>query len=299
MFKRGIKRAHKMRERSERMTLYIAFPILLLWSFTLIYPFLWALINSFKTPIDYFDNSFALPKEWQFKNWSQAFTFLQVPKSDPFAPKAGFWELVFNSCWYVFGNAFITLFVCSALSYALAKYQNKWTGFLFKLSLVVMMIPIIGAMPARYKLLHDLGLAESPLYLVTAIGCIGSSTLLILHSFYKGISWTYAEAVFIDGGGHWTVYSKIMVPQAVPILIALFITNCITLWNDYLNPLTYLGDYPTLATGLYIVERGSLTANNKPLYFAVMLISVIPIFSLFCAFSDTIMSNVSIGGIKG
>lgn len=162
-----------------------------------------------------------------------------------------------------------------------------------------MMLPVIGSMAAEYKYFHLWGITNSPLYLVTALGSIGTSTFLILYSAFKAIPWTYAEAVFIDGGGNWTVFLRVMIPQAMPLLSAMFIMVCIGRWNDYMAPYLYLTDYPTLATGLFRLEHASLTVNNKPVYFAAVLISVIPIFVLFILCSKKIMSNVSIGGLKG
>lgn len=297
--KRWIGKEKKRRDRSERITLGVAFPLLIIWSITLLYPFLWALMNSFKTPIEYFRDSFALPEIWHFDNWKKAFTFLEVSKGDPWN-KAGFWELVWNSLWRTFGDAILSLASVSMIAYVCAKYANKWTKFLYALSVTVMIIPIIGAMPASYQLNHQIGMVNTPLRLVLNLGTgIGGANFLILYSFFVGISWTYAEAVFLDGGGHMTVFLKIIIPQSMPILTALFITTCITGWNDYLTSIMYMSEYPNLATGLYLVETGSLTANNKPIYFACILLSVIPVLAVFWAFSDKIMNNVSIGGIKG
>jgi ABC-type glycerol-3-phosphate transport system permease component len=55
--------------------------------------------------------------------------------------------------------------------------------------------------------------------------------------------------------------------------------------------------YPTIAVGLYEV-RESFT-NDRPVYFSAMIISIIPVIALFIAFSDVIMNNISIGGLKG
>ena len=70
-------------------------------------------------------------------------------------------------------------------------------------------------------------------------------------------------------------------------------------WNDYMSPYLYLGDLPTLAVALYYLENAGKTKYDKPLFFSSVLISVIPIFVVFVAFSNKIMNNVSLGGLKG
>ena len=247
---------------------------------------------------EYYANSFALPKNWLFSNWSTAFEVLKVPKSNPIY-ETGLWGMMFNSLWYTLGGGFLNILSATMLAYAVSKYRFKFCGFLYNLSIAVMMLPVIGSMAAEYKYFHLWGITNSPLYLVTALGSIGTSTFLILYSAFKAIPWTYAEAVFIDGGGNWTVFLRVMIPQVMPMLFAMFIMVCIGRWNDYMSPYLYLTDYPTLATGLFRLEHASSTINNKPVYFAAVLISVIPIFVLFMLCSKQIMSNVSIGGLKG
>ena len=276
----------------------IAFPILLLWSFTLIYPFVWAFINSFKTPMEYMKDSFSLPAEWAFSNWTTAFTALNVPLTDA-RRSANMFHMILNSIWWMVGNVALSNCVTIGMAYAIAKYKFRFGRFLYVLNLVLMTIPIVGAFPSQYSLYKSLGIMNTPFMLITCMGCLGGSNLMFYYSYFKNISWTYAEAVFIDGGGHWTVFLKIMIPQAMPIISALVILACITAWNDYFTALVYLRDFPTLATGLYLMSVSSTLSRNMPVYYAAVLWSVLPMFILFALFSNKIMTSVSIGGIKG
>ncbi len=286
------------RSKQEKIILGIAFPIILIWSLTLIYVFVWAFLNSLKTTPEYYADTFSLPKEWLFSNWGRAFDELEIPKSNPLYT-VNLWGMIFNSLWYMLGGAFLGIAANAMTAYALAKYDFKYCKVLYNLSVAIMMIPIMGSMATQLKLFKEWGISNSPLFLVTRVGALGGSTLLIMYSAFKSIPWSYAESVFIDGGGNWTVFLRIMIPQAMPLLIALFVTACIGGWNDYMTPYLYLPDYPTLATGIFRLEHASLISNNKPVFYAAVLISALPIFILFLIFSDKIMENVSIGGLKG
>lgn len=283
--------------KQERIIMWIVFPILLIWSFTLIYPFMWAFLNSLKTIPEYFQDTFALPQKWLFSNWGEAFKVLRIQKSN--GEFAYLWDMILNSIWYTLGGALLNTVSATMLAYAVSKYRFRFCKFLYNLTVVVMMLPVVSAMAAEFKYFNLWGITNSPLYLVTALGSIGSSTFLILYSAFKSIPWTYAEAAFVDGGGNWTVFLRIMIPQAMPMLSAMFILACIGRWNDYMSPYLYLSDFPTLATALFRLENTASTANNKPVFFATVLISVIPIFVLFVLCSKKIMSNVSVGGLKG
>lgn len=288
----------KIVSKQEIIVTAIVFPILLLWSITLLYPYLWAFLNSLKDPGEFLLDTFALPKKWLFSNWAEAIETLRVQKSNPLET-VGIVGMIINSIWWMFGSVAVNTIVTSMMGYALAKYDFKVGKFLHAFSLAIMTITVVGAFPSQYAMYTSLGIRNTPAMLLTSAGCIGSSGLLIYYSFFKNISWSYAEAVFIDGGGHWTVFLRIMIPQALPIISALAVIGCIGMWNDYFTPYVFLRDYPTLATGLYLLQTSSLTVNNKPLYFAVVLLSAIPIFVIFMCFQDKIMTSVSMGGLKG
>jgi ABC-type glycerol-3-phosphate transport system permease component len=107
------------------------------------------------------------------------------------------------------------------------------------------------------------------------------------------------EAAKIDGANFYQIYFKIMRQQASPLALTLGLLLFINKWNDYMSPLLYLPEKPTLATGLYryqtIVERN----GNYPVLFAGLFMCLLPILIIFSIFSDKMMNNINIGGLKG
>ena len=92
-----------------------------------------------------------------------------------------------------------------------------------------------------------------------------------------------------------------MLPQAIGVILSLYIVSFIGSWNDYYSPILFLEDYPTLATGIYIYEQTIFHDGNGdiPMLFAGVILSVIPILTLFIVFQDKIMSISLGGGLKG
>ena len=120
----------------------------------------------------------------------------------------------------------------------------------------------------------------------------------MLYAFFKSVPWSYAEAVFIDGGNHFTVFFRIMLPLAMPMVTTLFILSAIAGWNDYTTPMLYFPSFPNVAMGLYMVSQ-TLTRGDMSTYYAALVITTVPVVALFAGFSDKIMKNYSIGGLKG
>ena len=67
------------RDRQAKIILTIAFILFALYAFSLIYPFVWTLINSLKTNNDFFDNKLGLPNDWMFVNYKD--TLLTIRSS--------------------------------------------------------------------------------------------------------------------------------------------------------------------------------------------------------------------------
>jgi len=169
----------------------------------------------------------------------------------------------------------------------------------FSIAIISMTIPIVGATASYMKIIAFLNLYNTPFYtIVTSLGGFGGS-FLVYYGFYKSVSWSYAEATMIDGGGPYTIFFKIMLPQSVPIILTYFITGAIANWNEYQTMILYLPDYPTLASGLFEYQANSIRMADYPVYFAGLIISMVPTLLLFGIFSDKIMTSISIGGLKG
>ena len=114
------------------------------------------------------------------------------------------------------------------------------------------------------------------------------------------------EAAEIDGAGYFTVFFKVMLPHAMGLVGTLWIIAFIGQWNDYASARLFLGaepEYATIATGLqwlYQALKGKdeQYKNNYPMYYAAVIVTVIPMVVLFLCFQKQIMKLSLGGGIK-
>jgi len=279
------------RSKTERIVLTFVFIFFLIYAVSLLFPFIWAFLSSLKTDDEYYERVFALPKDWLFTNYVKAFDEFRIGRTKLVG-------MFFNSIWLAFAGTFCAVMVSSATAYVIAKYKFRGNSFLYKVAIFTMIIPIVGNLPAMYKLVLSLGL-DNPIGILALYAGGFGFNFIILHGFYRSLSWTYAEAGFVDGASDWWVYWKIMLPQAKSAIIAISILSCIGIWNDYLTPFLYLKNSPTLALGIYQFEIVQEQRSNVPIYYSAILLSIIPILSVFVFFQKTIMENTVAGGIKG
>lgn len=281
-----------LRTREEKIVLSIVTIIFILYSISLIYPFIWATFTAFKAPRDYRVNIFGLPEKWVFTNITKAFqTTIGNNKTTLFGM---FW----NSCWSSFLCAFCGILFSAMTAYVVTKYHFKGAKFLLSLAIVIQTLPLVGTAPAMFDLCKNLGLFDNP-WLFWIVWCGGFGyNFIVLCGFFRGVSWEYAEAAFIDGATHTQVFFRIMVHLIFPALFSLFLVGFISAWNDYYTMYLYLPSYPTLSVGVYLWKTIASQNGGDPVYMAALVISVIPVIILYACFNKVIMKNMNIGGLK-
>ena len=289
--KSGVKLGLKKRGKKEKIVFIFAFTVFAVYAGTYLFTFGWAFVVSLREKLEFLHNPFALPTILHFENYNDAFKALKVGETNLLL-------MFVNTVWYAGGATAIGVMASNILAYAVAKYKTTFTKFYYTLTIFIMLIPIIGALPQQYILYDNLGLINSPMFLITYVG--GTAYQFILfHGFYGGVSNEYAEAAKVDGAGHYTIMLKIMLPMSLPMSLAIGIITFIGYWNDYMTVLLFLPDFPTLATGLYLFQSQPEIRSHYPLYYAAIIMSTVPIVVLYASFQNMIMVNTVAGGIKG
>ena len=282
----------KGKTKTEMVVLWVLFLFFAIYALSLLYPFFWAFINSFKDKSEFVYEKFAFPSVWKWQNYSYAFSKMSIGS-------VPFYGAMINSVMLTVLSVLAILLSSSFSAYALSKYSFRGRNLLYSVAIFSMIIPVVGALPAQYKLIKDLNFDNMLGMVILQSGGFGFN-FLILYGYFKSVSWSYAEAALVDGAGDGKIFFSIMLPQAKPSLIAVGIIAGIGIWNDYYTPLIYLGDtWPTLSYSLYIFGNNMARSGDYPYFFAGSLIATIPVVLVFILFNNTIMTNTVAGGLKG
>ncbi|MBQ8196732.1 MAG: carbohydrate ABC transporter permease [Clostridia bacterium] len=286
------------RTRADKILFGIVFVIFLIQSISLFIPIAWLFMSSLKMPNEFFSvqpflghSQSALPLFWEFENYIEIFS----------NPNFKFMTMLFNSLWYTLTGTALEIFLPTMTAYVLSRYKFFGRNFLYTLIVITLMIPIVGTTGAALRFFGFLRVYDTLMFpLVAGLGGGFSGIFLVYYGFFKTISESYSEAARIDGAGHFTIFFRIILPQAAPIIFTYAITQAIGRWNDYISVLTYMKSHPTLASGLYELEKEQMHSDGDyPVYFAGLFLSLLPPVILFATFSQKIMTSVSIGGLKG
>lgn len=278
--------------------------ILLIYSVSLLIPFVWGLITSLKTNQDFLLKPMGLPEEWKFENYRVAFNYIFVPiKIGETRGYVMLTQMFGNSILYSFGCAFMATITPCVVAYLVQKYPFKFGKYVYTLVLVTMVIPIIGSLPSEYALVQKLGFQDNMIGMWLMKANFLGTYFLILYASWKGLSNSYMEAAFVDGASHWRVFLQIMLPMLKTQLLVVFVLNFITFWNDYQIPMLYMPNKPTAAYGLYYFSEGPGKNANQtsttPMKLAGAMVVTFPILIFFIIFKDKLIGNLTIGGLKG
>ncbi len=271
---------------------WVVFGLFILYGISLLFPFLWMLISSFRTSQDFDLNPFRLPEALYGKN------FIEVIKFEIDGQTIG--SMFLMSVLMTTLGTVINLFFSACAAYIIAKFKFIGRGVIYAVAIFTMVVPIVGTLPAQVQMMQTLHLdGDNSIIGVLFLysGAFGFNFIL-LYSAFSSVSNSYLEAASVDGCGRFKTFFKVVLPQVKGSLIACAVLQAIGYWNDYSTPRLFLPrGMTTLAVGLDMIQTKS--GGNYPQIFASMIISIIPVLIIYLIFQKKIIESTNAGGLKG
>lgn len=272
---------------------WVVFAIFVAYSLTLLIPFLWMFVSSFKSRGEYnLGNVFGFPKEWEFDN------LISVLKYE--INGQAVWNMLLMSIATTTLGTIINVGLSAVSAYCVAKYRFPGRKIIYGAAIFTMIVPIIGTLPAQVEMMEMFHINDTLIgVLFLYSGCFGFN-FIMLYGAFETISWSYAEAAQMDGANRFQILFRIMLPIAKGPIIAVCILQAIVYWNDYSTPFLFMNSHKTLAVGLQSLQNEMINREQDyPMVFAAVMVAVIPVVILFACFQKTIIKNTVAGGLKG
>ena len=289
---RGEEYTQKRKDIGYHVTKWVVFIVFVVYAVSLLFPFLWMLISSFRTSQDFDLNPFALPEPLYGKN------FIEVLEFEIDGQTIG--SMFLMSVLLTVLGTIINVFLSACAAYVLSKFKFIGRGFIYGMAIFTMIVPIVGTLPAQVQMMQTLHLDEDNALLGVLFlysGCFGFNFIL-LYSSFASVSNSYLEAASIDGCGRFKTFFRVVLPQVKGSLIACGVLQAIAYWNDYSTPRLFLPrGMTTLAVGLDMIQTKA--AGNYPRIFASMIISILPVLIIYLIFQKKIIESTNAGGLKG
>lgn len=260
----------------------------------------WALITSFKSPNDFRTNAIGMPEKFVW-NYTFLYTKFYVSVLTESGMEVVYMETMFvYSILYSLGCAFFQTLVPCITAYLCARFNYKFSKIVYTAVIVVMILPIVGSLPAELQMAKNTGLYDSIWGLWIMKANFLGMYFLVFYDGFKGLSMTYTEAAKIDGASNMHILLAIVLPLVKNIFFTVMLVNFIGFWNDYQVPLLYMPSYPTVAYGMYnMANTRENNLSSVPMRMTGAMLMFIPIFTLFLIFQKRLLGNLTVGGIKG
>lgn len=276
-----------MRKRKIRPIYVLIHLFLLFVAVLMLFPFVWMILNSFKTTAEIT----RIPPSFLPENITYIKNFVIV------LGKYNFGIFFKNSVYYAVIKTLMVLYVSSITGYVLAKFQFRGRNAIFLMILATMMIPWPATLIPNYQMMVWFNWLDKDISILYS-GLTSAFGVFMMRQFAFSISDSLMEAARIDGAGEMRIFHRIVLPMMMNGLGALAILTFLWEWDNYLWPYLMLNTQAkyTLPIGL-AMTKGQFVADYGPM-FAGITVSVIPVVAVYLVFQKTFIEGVALGGVK-
>lgn len=210
------------------------------------------------------------PREFHFEN------FIKGPE------EINFYRLLLNTVIVTVVATLGSVLSSMVVGYGISRIdfpgRNLWLAII---SGSIFIPGVVGLIPLQ-RLYINVGLIDTwwPLILPAFFG--SPIYIFLARQYYQSIPRYIDESAIIDGAGHWTIFTRIMVPLTKPVWMTVAIMSFQMVWNDYLNPLVYLQSANKFTLSLGMASFLSDSAGSQYNYYmATNLFYMVPPLLLF------------------
>jgi multiple sugar transport system permease protein len=235
MRERGVA-AQQAKHVAGRVLIYGA---LIAWAFVSLFPIYWTVTTSFKTAVNVTQGHLVPWIDFQpdWKGWRSL--GLSPDTIGAISTVREEFLLRFeNSIFASVGAAILAIIIGSLAAYGLSRFEykfawmrNKDISFFFLSQLILP--PVVLAMPflVLYK---ELALLDSRIGLILVYTLMVLPIVIwIMRDQFDTIPLELEQAALVDGCSLWGAFFRIVLPIALPGMVAAFILSVVLCWNEY------------------------------------------------------------------
>ena len=123
--------------------------------------------------------------------------------------------------------------------------------------------------------------------------------IFLLRQFFRTIPPELDEAAFVDGAGHFTIFTKIILPLSKPSLICVGLFTFLNTWNDFINPLIFLSNEKKYTIQLGLRTFIGMFNSQWHLLMAAAVVAILPVLAVFLVGQKYFVEGIATTGLKG
>ncbi|HEV8471191.1 MAG TPA: carbohydrate ABC transporter permease [Methylomirabilota bacterium] len=253
------------------------------------FPLFWMLSTSLKPSSEIFATPPRLvPAHPTLENFARLFT------------DTSFVTFFRNSAMVSLATVALTLTISALGAYGLTRFTFRGRDQVAGLILMTYMFAPIMIIIPFYILVKQLGIVNTRLALVLSYTtfCL-PFCLWLLRAFFQSIPLELEEAALVDGAGRGRAVWYVMLPLALPGLIATAIFTFILAYNDFLFALVLITSEELKTLPVGVNDLFNATIVDWGLIMAAGVMITLPAVAFFAAVQRYLVQGWGAGGVKG
>jgi multiple sugar transport system permease protein len=193
----------------------------------------------------------------------------------------------------------VALLCASLASYAIARFEFRLRGLVFVAFLAGMWLPPQAFLFPVYVLTNWLGIYDSYFGLILVhVAYSLPFGVLVLTGFFRTIPQALLDAARIDGAGELRIFTRIVLPLALPAIGAVTIFQFTWIWNDF-----FWGLAMTQSTDVQPIMIGVTNSMGRLIFnwngqAVGAVVAMLPPLFVFVMFQRFFISGVRLGAVK-
>lgn len=259
-----------------------------LWAISLVVliPLILIIVNSLKTPAETNILTLSLPKTWEFVNIKNVFQQTNIIRS------------FFNSMLVTVVSIGLSVFLGTLAGYVLHRNSDFTNKKIYAFFLAGMVVPVqIIALVQVLQRIHMMNSYIGLILVYTAMFI--PQTVFMVHGFVSTVPKDMDEAGIMDGCSPWQLFIRILLPLLKPIVVTLFITQFVFVWNDFQMPLYLIQSSKNWTIVLGVYNYLGQFNSQWNMVCAYILISTLPVIIVYLLGQKYIIDGMVAGAVKG
>ena len=242
------------------------------------------------------------PIEWQgrWRTLGQAWQFsLELENFVTVWNQINFGRLLFNTFAISLIGTIGTLLSSIAVAYGFSRFRFRGRNVLFLLLLATIILPVQITLIPTFAVFLALNWTGTWLPLLVPHFFANAYNVFLLRQYFVTIPREMDEAAMMDGANPLRILTSIIVPQSIPVLVAVGLFHFFWQWNDFFLPLIYLqGNVDAQPLSVGIASFNALYSQKPTLIQAAAVMSIIVPVVIFFFAQRAFMRGIVITGVE-
>ncbi|MGE5676264.1 MAG: sugar ABC transporter permease [Mycobacterium leprae] len=254
-----------------------------------LFPILAVVFASFSPGDSFFHPSF-FPTRWTLDNYRVLFN--NGMKSD-------FVIWTKNTLMLAIAVAALTSVITTLAAYAYSRMKFPGRKFALMVVFLLQMFPAAMSIPALFGMLKTVNGLDSLWGLSLIMLGTGAFGIWMVKNFIDNIPRELDEAAMVDGAKYWTIFIRIIIPLAKPMIVVQFLWGVMGVINEYIMSAILLKSPQNYTIPLGLHSYVGQMSTKWGMFSAATLLSSVPVVILWIINQKWVQAGLTAGAVKG